>query len=382
MFNALAAPLIFPWLVEYPLMLVAACFFRPASRGGAKRTEFNLRDLEWLLGLIAATMLLMGLSALFFTSESLLLSSLLYAVPALICFGFRKRPLRFALGVTVLFLTVACYVSALFGDVLLTERNFYGMKRVSRVEDQYHSLVNGNIVHGIQKMRPRPSSEPLGYYCRSGPLGDLTCAFDRSKEKGRVAVVGLGTGSIASYARPGQHYTFYEIDPAVIRIAKDPKLFTYLTECRGAWDVVEGDARLRMAEAPDGEFHAIILDAFSSDSIPMHLLTQEALQLYCRKLKADGVLVFHISNRYLNLEPVLAALAEKNHLVCFSRADLQVPEEERSKKKYPSHYLVMARHLSDLGGLSKNSHWSRPKPLAGAQEWTDDYSNILSVLDW
>ncbi len=206
--------------------------------------------------------------------------------------------------------------------------------------------------------------------------------FDQSKPKRQVGVIGLGTGSMAAYAQPEQRFTFYEIDPAVIRIAADPKLFTFLQQCQGQWEVIEGNARLQLANAADGQYDTLILDAFSSDSIPMHLLTQEALQLYCRKLKPDGILVLHITNRYLNLQPVLAALAEKNNLVCLGRADLKVSEEEQRNGKYPSRYLVMARRQSDLGNLPENPHWSRPALLAGVHGWTDDYSNILSVLCW
>ncbi|MBN2577735.1 MAG: fused MFS/spermidine synthase [Pirellulales bacterium] len=381
-FNALVAPLVFSWVLEYPLMLAAACFFRPAGKGGASRTTFNRRDAAWLAVLIVVAWTVVELSDLLSAQEHLLVGALLYAVPALICLGFNNRPLRFAFGITALYLTAYLYVNAQFGDTLLAKRNFYGVKRVRKEKNRFHCLINGNIIHGLQEMYPRPSAKPLGYYYRSGPLGDILNGLNESKSLNRVAVIGLGTGTIAAYARPGQHYTFYEIDPMVIRLANDPGLFTYLTQCRGRCDVIEGDARLQIAQAPDGRFDAIILDAFSSDSIPLHLLTQEALQLYCRKLKPDGVLVFHISNRYLNLRPALAALAEKNHLVCLARDDFQVSDEEDRNAKYRSDYLVMARRLSHLGDLSKNPQWTRPKSRPGFRVWTDDYSNILSVMEW
>jgi SAM-dependent methyltransferase len=361
--------------------LAAACFFKPAAKGRVKRTEFNRGDALWLLGLIAAALIMLGLSEFLEAQEQWWLAALLYAGPAIFCWGFRNRPLRFALGVSALLLIIFCCVVARFGNVLLAERNFYGVKRIRLEGDGFHCLINGNIIHGIQKMRPQPSCEPLGYYCRSGPLGDLACALDESKPNRRVAVIGLGTGAVAAYARPGQHYTFFEIDPAVIQIAGDPRLFTYVRDCRGECNVLEGDARLRIAGTPDGRFDTIILDAFSSDSIPLHLLTREALQLYCRKLKPDGVLVLHISNRYLDLEPVLAALAQKNCLLCFSR-DAHVSDEEDRNGRYASHYLVMARRPSDLGELPKNPNWKRPVAPAGLRPWTDDYSNILSALEW
>jgi SAM-dependent methyltransferase len=380
MFNALAAPLLFTWVVEYPLILAAACFFKPAVRDRVKRTEFNRWDVAWLLGLIAAALIMAELSKCPKVQNHYWIAGILYAGPAIFCWCFRNRPLRFALGVSALLLIVFYCVVAQFGNVLLAKRNFYGVKRIRRDAD-FHCLINGNINHGIQRMHPQPSSEPLGYYHRKGPLGDLACALDQSKPKRRVAVIGLGTGAIAAYARPGQHYTFFEIDPDVIQIARNPRLFTYLRDCRGECDIIEGDARLRIAEAQDNQFDTIILDAFSSDSIPLHLLTREALQLYCRKLKSDGVLVLHISNRYLDLEPVLAALAQNNRLVCFAR-DAGVSDEEDRNGHYGSHYLVMARRERDLGGLPKKSEWKHPVAPAGLRPWTDDYSNILSALEW
>ena len=396
MFNSLVAPQIFTYVLEYPLMLVAACFFRPARLNGAKRSGFNLRDCLWLTGLVAVALILLEFTRRILSPESfvseytqryenlnpILVCILVYGVPAIICFGFRARPIRFAVGVAVLFVTVGLYTNIQSGDVIFAVRDFYGVNRVRITENRFNSLINGNIIHGLQEMYPMPCCEPLGYYTRSGPLGELSCAFDETKIKRHVAVIGLGTGSIAAYALPGQHFTFYEIDPAIIRIAADPKLFTYLKECRGRWAVIPGDARIRLAEAPDGRFDTIILDAFSSDSIPMHLLTQQALQLYCRKLKPDGILVLHISNSYLNLEPVLAALAERNNLVCLSRDDLTLTEKEKQNGKLASSYLVMAHRASDLGNLSKNSKWSKPALLPGIHAWTDDYSNILSVLCW
>ncbi len=381
-FNSLVAPQIFNSIIEYPLMLVAACLFIPPRTAGEKRIAFSFRDGIWLAGLVAAALVMVEIVRRIQSPNALLVCVLVYGVPAIICFGLRGRPVRFTLGLAALFLSVTYFVNSQSGDVILATRDFYGVNRVRVTANKFNALINGNIIHGLQEMYPAPRSEPLGYYSRTGPLGDLACALDETKANRRVAVIGLGTGSIASYARPGQKFTFYEIDPTVIRIAGDIQCFTYLKECQGECDVIAGDARIQIASALDGDFDTIILDAFSSDSIPMHLLTQEALQLYCRKLKKDGVLVLHITNRYLNLEPVLAALAEKNKLVCLSRADMQLTADERQKGKYPSRYLVMAHRMSDLGDLAENPKWFKPARLAGVREWTDDYSNILSVLCW
>jgi spermidine synthase len=308
---------------------------------------------------------------------------LIYGIPAAICFSFKERPLRFAIGVATVFLAVGYVANLEASRVLWKDRNFFGVNRVCIDSDKkFHTLVNGNTVHGLQLFFPNPSREPAGYYSRSGPLGDIFEAFSGPMLKRRVAIVGLGSGSIAAYAQPGQEFTFYEIDPAVAAIANDPNLFTYLRDCRGNYDVVLGDARIRLAEAPDGEFDFIVLDAFSSDSIPMHLLTQEAMDLYLRKLKANGAIAIHISNNFLRLEPVLGRLAAVNGLVCFSREDINVGNAELKKGDRMSHYLAMTRKESDLGSLTKNDRWHRVQSSDNIRVWTDDYSNILSILRW
>ena len=187
---------------------------------------------------------------------------------------------------------------------------------------------------------------------------------------------------MAAYAQPEQNFTFYEIDPVVVALASDPRLFTYLTDCRGKHEIVLGDARLRLGEAPEEEYDMLVLDAFSSDSIPIHLLTEEALDLYLAKLKSDGVLVLHISNRYLELEPMLVRLAAKKDLFYLSRTDNEVSNEEQKNGKRASQYMVIARRESDVGPLAKNKKWEHPAPSGKSRVWTDDYSDILSVLNW
>jgi hypothetical protein len=383
MFNTFVAPQVFTSVLEYPLMLVAACFLRPSDQCGIKRSAFGFMDCVWLLGLAALAAMLVWLTRRFEITNISLSNLLVFGVPAIICFAFRHRPIRFALALAVVFFAVGYHATAWSGDTLLAERDFFGVKQVCVVaEGRFHALIHGNTIHGLQNVHPTPDAEPVTYYTRTGPLGDVFAASSGLKPKRRVAVIGLGAGSMAAYARPGERFTFYEIDPAVVRIATNPRFFTFLRECRGTWDVILGDARLQIAQAVDHEFDLIVLDAFSSDSIPTHLLTREALQLYCSKLREDGLLVFHISNRYLNLEPVLAQLAETGHLTCTARADLVVTEEERREGKCPSCYLVMARHTSGFGRLSQSPHWSPIAPCGGAQGWTDDYSDIVSALRW
>ena len=191
----------------------------------------------------------------------------------------------------------------------------------------------------------------------------------------------MGAGSLACYAQPNQHWTFYEIDPAVERVAN--QYFTFLRDCEaGRPQVILGDARLRLQEAADNSYDMIVLDAFSSDVVPVHLLTREALELYLSKLDPAGILCFHCSSRYLELKPVLANLARDAGLICLGREELSVTREEKKQGKEPSQWVMMARPEANLDQLTKRSLWEQMPGQEGARVWTDDYSNILHVFKW
>jgi SAM-dependent methyltransferase len=192
--------------------------------------------------------------------------------------------------------------------VLYEHRNFFGISRV--MDDpgaNYRYLVNGGTLHGMQALDPARAGEPLSYYNSSGPVGQLFESLQGRAAGRRVAAVGLGSGSVACYGSSGEQWTFYEINPAVVHVARDTGYFSFLRTCLPGASFVIGDARLTLGHAP-GEFDLIILDAFSSDAIPIHLITREALALYGRKLAPGGMLFFHITNRHLDLAPVLGDL--------------------------------------------------------------------------
>jgi hypothetical protein len=185
---------------------------------------------------------------------------------------------------------------------------------------------------------------------------------------------------MASYSQPGQEWTFYEINPDVINIARNSKYFTYLQNCAtGSLNVVEGDARLNLQNAPAGHYGLIVLDAFSSDAIPVHLITQQALDLYLSKLAGAGILAFHISNRSLDLKPILADLAQSRNLVCIGFDDLNPGSFEG---KDPSQWVVMARSAPEISNLSINSQWQQLKGRKDRRVWSDDFSNIISAIKW
>ena len=264
--------------------------------------------------------------------------------------------------------------------LMLQRRDFFGIHQVRyETADSTHVLLNGTTKHGAQSFAPGRRRELLSYYTRTGPVGDVFRELPAPPGR-KVAVVGLGTGATAAYGRAGERWTVYEIDPGVERIARDPRYFTYLADSPARIDVVLGDGRLSLARANDGSFNLIVLDAFSSDAIPVHLLTREAVALYFRKLAPGGALVFHLSNRYLALEPVVARLAEAEGAVARIRANVVRAEVARHKGEDPSVWAVMAADSQSLGGLASDSRWRRLRQQRKIDMWTDDFSNVLQTL--
>jgi hypothetical protein len=265
--------------------------------------------------------------------------------------------------------------------VLVQERSFFGVYRVEEESDARSRLLfDGTTLHGAQSLDPSRRLEPTTYYTTTGPVGDVFESWTARPPGARIGVVGLGTGSLACHGASGERWTFFEIDPVVERIARAPSLFTFLRDCPSEQRVVLGDGRLSLQRAGPGSFDMLILDAFSSDAIPVHLLTREALTLYRSKLVPDGLLLFHISNRYLDLHPVLGSLAEDAGLASLTRYDRTVTDADRRIRKVESDWVVMARDPAALGGLRENPDWY---PLAADRElWTDDYSDVFGVVSW
>jgi hypothetical protein len=383
MFNALLAPNLFKTVVEYPLGVVLACLLRPSRETPDVRAASRTLDfaLPMLLGVFTACLAIL---IPFAQLESVnLRNAITVGLPAIACFTFIDRPIRFGLGLGGIFIGAWFYLGP-HGETLHVERNFFGIARVTLGPAlPVRSFVHGNTLHGEQFVDPKRQCEPLAYYHRSGPLGEIFKCFQQQPASGRVAVVGLGAGATVCYARAKEQWTFYEIDPAVVHIARNTNYFSYLQLCaKTEVRVILGDARLRLGEAAPGHYGLIVLDAFSSDAIPIHLLTREALALYLSKLADGGLLVFHISNRYLDLEPVLADLANEAKLISRHWDDWNISAEDSANGKEESHWVVMARHPGDLGDLLKRAHWLPLEGRSPAQVWTDDFSNLLGVFKW
>ncbi len=384
LFNAIVAPLTFNSIAEYPLAIVAACMLMPRSKApqvSGLRTQVSLLDFAMPLGVgLIALAIVTGLkmSAVPLTWLSLMA---VFFIPAFLSFQFKETPIRFGLAIGVVLLVTAFYAESGSGDVLAVERNFFGVKKVMFSPDgRTRLLAHGTTNHGSQAVDAAMRDEPLAYFHRRGPLGDVFKTFADEGSPRPVGIIGLGVGSIAAYAAPNQQFTYYEIDPAVEVMARNESFFTFLSKCRGTVDVVLGDGRLTIARAPDKHFGLIILDAFSSDAIPTHLLSLEAMNVYLSKLADDGLLAFHISNGFLNLEPVVARLAEQAGLACISRSDRGLKRDELAEGQLAAHYVVMSRQPERLASLQSMPRWHRVEVPHNVPVWTDQYCDILGVL--
>jgi hypothetical protein len=393
--NTFVAPLLFANLgnVEYPLAVALAALVRPPAK---KPTEF----FHWTDVVFAVLLAAITATYVFGTQHFLkdwkaenpademiqraVRGGLSFGIPVAVAFALAWRPVRFALCLAAVLL-VGSLAPTEHGTVLETSRNFFGTLRVTRSkDDRFIRLVHGTTQHGQQSTDRTGPPQPAMYYHRKGPLGHLFAALPPER-RSRVGAVGLGAGAAAAYAEPGQTWTFYEIDPAVVRIATDERYFTFLSTCPATWDVVLGDARRQLLVAPDGSFDLLILDAFSSDAVPVHLLTKEAFELYLRKLGPRGVLAFHVSNNYLDLAHLVqrVATAVEPTLAVRWQNDTSVSDAEKADGKSPSIWVVIARREGDLPGRDgkPDIRWTPLQPKPGPV-WTDDYSHLLGVWKW
>jgi spermidine synthase len=372
-FTALLAPLLFDIVLEYPIALVAGCMLRPAPPGQPHRKALDL-----VLALAIGALIALHGGAFGLDFDWGMVGVLLALVPsALMLYALADRPLGCGFGVAA-----ALGATLLTSDadtVVARERSFFGVYTVKRDPAGYHLLVHGTTVHGAERTAAADWREPLTYYHRAGPLGQLFAALGGRART--VGVVGLGVGTVACYRRPGQRWTFYEIDPLIERIARDERYFHYLAECAVEAEIHSGDARLTLSHAPRGHYDLLILDAFSSDAIPMHLITREALSLYLDKLAAGGAIAWHVSNRNLDLAPIIADLAADAGVIAWLRID-QPPRAELEAYRSASHWIAIARRADELGPLGSDVRWRRLHGRPEARPWTDDYSNIVSALRW
>ena len=263
------------------------------------------------------------------------------------------------------------------GDVLRSARTFYGVYRVVEPSPGLHVLYSGTTIHGRETFTGPYAGEPLSYYYRGGPLGQVITSLQAERPALRIGAVGLGAGAIAAYGRATDSLWFAEIDPAVVSIARDPSSFTFLADAAAPVTVVVGDGRLELERVAPGSFDLLVLDAFSSDAVPVHLLTVESFRTSMATVAPGGVIAVHISNRYLDLEPVVASAIESLGLVSILGTDL--PAASLTGLADASQWVIVARSYADVAGLVEGDEW-RTAHAEGRRPWTDRYSDLLGAL--
>jgi hypothetical protein len=369
--TALVSPLVFDSIVEYPLALACVCLLRPGEQHPLVRgAECG--------GLFATIAIILGEPLLSYgASLSLALTFGLIMLVA----GFGLRPGRINLLLLAVALLLVSHTGRnlviRYGATQWRDRSFYGAYSVTQDAAGRRMMYHGTTNHGLERFAAPGKPVPMLYYGAGGPLSDIMHAI--GPRSTNIAVVGLGIGNMACYATPAQSWTFYEIDALVYRLAAKSGLFRSLPECVPGAKVILGDGRLNLAKQPAGTYDLLIVDAFASDSVPIHLMTREAFAGYRQALSEHGVLVMHVTNRHFDLAPIVAKIASVTGFVIYQR-DFVPPAGTEIADLAPSHWLVLARDDADLAGLQSDPNWSRGVPQPATRLWTDDFANILSAL--
>jgi SAM-dependent methyltransferase len=391
-FNAFVAPMIFDNVWEYPLVLVLSCLARP-------RGDWKIERFSW-------AMLILGVAGAVATPIlNTFVAPHVYARPIVggfsqidafqlgvrVCLGasaiaaflLRSRSLLFFAVIAVL--SIGADAAADRSNTTQSWRSFFGVLRQSETEvpalgGPVRMLAHGTTLHGAQAVDPRWRCNPLVYYATSTPIGQVFLAQQREKPALRVGAVGLGAGSVSAYVRPGDRLTFFEIDPLVIRVSTDPNHFSYTTRCaRGPVDYVLGDARLTLASQPAGVFDILLIDAFSSDAVPTHLLTVQAVRGYLTHLKPDGVLILHLSNRNLDLNGPAQAVARAAGGVALIQHYRPGSGQDLGGWPSPEDAVIIAHSPAGLARFAHDGRW-QPTDPGKVRPWTDDYTNLFGAL--
>ncbi len=397
LFNTFIAPLVFNSVAEYPLMIIAALLLRPSLISRIKRLTLFGNDLpewaSWLIEISVPLLVLLTGFLIYFSDISIGRNIDIIGVVLLVLAGLsyalRQRAIQYGLFVGAL-LVLAMGLHSALSNVIYRERTFFGVMNVQntvlpeqtamgRIPRRFRELWHGTTKHGAQHLDASLKCEPLNYYSQPGPIGQFFKAFDQHSDHWNISVIGLGAGTMAAYAKPNQHWRFFEIDPEVNRIASDTEYFTYLSDCHSSDIKLEaGDGRLLLKAVPDHSLNLLVLDAFSSDAIPTHLLTREALDLYQQKISNDGYLAFHITNRHLDLQQILSSLAWD---MKYSLLAQQFYPAEEKPQITRADWVIMARNETLLQPLKQNTsgNWKTLPLDLHMKPWTDDFTNIFDV---
>jgi hypothetical protein len=384
LFAGLIAPFAFSWVAEYPILLALATLCRPTE------DERWPAWSRWYWPFLAALAIALivpatreGNITTWLENHRVWVAGSVGVLAGLIALGLNAGRWKiFATAVLALVL-IRLYPSD--DGRVVTARSFFGVhKIVVTPSGQYHVLMHGTTIHGAQKFLNDDGSpvegrpEPISYYHKDGGIGRAISAIrDRKGAPLRVAVIGVGAGTLTCAAEHGETWKFFDIDQTMVDTAKDPKYFTYIQNCAPDVKPVIGDARLTFAKEPDGVYDLIIVDAYSSDAIPIHLATEEAMGIYKSKLAPQGAVVMHVSNRHLELESVVVGIADANDLKSWVYNEDSGRDDEYI---FATDVVVSAREEADVGELASSDKWTETEPTEGQRVWTDDYSNILGAV--
>jgi hypothetical protein len=388
LFCALAAPLMFDWAYEHPILILLAAALlttRPLFAFAGRMWAGSPR-LPLIIGLVALVISLAIDNMFPGLPKPLPMTFKIVGVLAVIELALVACGNRVAYT-----MTLAALMLGLGGWTMLASsveggsrvRSYFGIYGFGHENGHVRTLVHGTTVHGMQDMRPGRERDPLSYYAPESGVGLAMRDLAQRKPAAHIGVVGLGSGTLACYTRPGQDWRFYEIDSAMERIARDPTKFSFLQRCNPTAPVEIGDARLTLAREGGAPLDLLVIDAFSSDAVPMHLLTHEAFDVYARRLARDGVLMVHVSNRFLKLEPVIAANAQWGwHLAA---RDYAPGPQDKDHAYSHSYWIALTRNPAALGrliGSTGRDKWITVKRRTGFSGWTDDYASILPLIKW
>jgi hypothetical protein len=384
LFAGLIAPFTFSWVAEYPILLALAALCRPSGNERLPRwSRWYWPFLAVLAVALIAPTWSLDKVAFWLEDRRVWVAGSIGVLSALLALGLNAD--RWKIFATVVLALVLIRVYPSDEGRTETVRSFFGVhKIVFTPHGQYHVLMHGTTIHGAEKFTDNDGApitgrpEPITYYHKDGGIGQAIAAIrERKGAPLRVAVIGVGAGTLTCASEPGETWKFFDIDQTMVDTARDPKYFTYIQNCQPDLKPVIGDARLTFAKEPDGVYDLIIVDAYSSDAIPIHLATQEAMKIYKDKLAPQGAVVMHVSNRHLELESVVVGIADANELKSWVYDEDSGRDDEYI---FATDVVVCAREEADVGELAASDKWTETEPTENQRVWTDDYSNILGAV--